>query len=533
MSTSLGFESFDASKWAADQIASVRNRTVLVADGREISGDELAKSCEVWRSSLLAARIEPGAVVAIAAERSPDAVALFLSCLQCGALPFFVDPRQDQNDLYKLLDAVRIQGIWCGTTLDREGIAARLPYLRWKGECEGQGGTLDSTTPSVEQASAFVLHSAGTCSLPRALFHSGAAIAWQAKALISQLRLRASLEVWFTGTLASPAVLSLGVFTVLSCGGTLVLDEPDSHLASASTSPGQRILILAEAKDEQSWNAENLLKIKGRVNAVLHTDARLSEEFHERLSRATDASVWTGSYAAETAGFYALNTLPGVWPFESAGRPIGGASFRIFGTDGRPVLCNEIGRLAVSGTPQPQKTVSLSFKSTVAKSAEDSWWWVGDWARMDAHDFLHLEGCEGAVFEKGGFTVVSSEIEDALIRIEGIADAVAFAQPDEDLDCEVSACIVPSDGMIDAQQIPLKLLGALVRFKIPRTLSIEPNGLLRTPSGKLVRHGSNLAANQVSQLKPLPEVKTPVSGPKVASKSEADSVDESLPAEDL
>ncbi len=524
---------FSASRWADDLTALVPDRCMFLFQGKKFSAKDVSEYSKVWRASLSAAQIEPGQVIAIAGERSIEAVTLFLSCLQSGVLPFFVDPRLEFESLVKLLDAVRIHGLYCGNTLDSSLFAARLPYLRWMGEQDARSWTETQgfTGTTTEQSPAFVNHSAGTCALPRALFHGADAIAWQSSALASQLRIRQGTEVWYTGTLASAAVLSLGMFAALSANATFVLDDPSVDLAKSDSDAKNRLLLLAEARDQNYWTAERLLQLKGKVSSVLVTDSSLTEEFALLVTRATDGQVWSGYYTAESAGFVALNTLPGVWPFESVGRPIGGAVFTIVGENGERLPSGSIGRLGVSNAPRPIKSVSLSFKSSSSRD-ESEWLPVEDWAVLDDQDFLRIVGCDRAVFLKGGFQVRAEDLEVSLKQLDGVSDAVVYAKPHEEIGSEVAASLILSDSHVDPSNIPRLLDAKLPRFMVPSALSIVTE-LASTPSGKRIRYGLATAGKSVDQLKPLPELVLPSYGPKLARTTEEDSGDESLPIEDV
>ncbi|MBK6766975.1 MAG: AMP-binding protein [bacterium] len=463
---------------------------------------------------MAAAGIEPGDVVAIAAERNEQAFALRLACLIDGVLPFFVDPRHETDVLMKLLDAVRIHGLYCGESLDKKSFQSRLPYLKWTGEKGAPKSTSVRATDEQAESSAFILHSAGTCGLPRAIYHSANAIRWQANSLTFALRLKPGALLWFTGTLASAAVQAAGLFAALS-GGTLVLDDPAESLATASRDSAQSVLLLAESQDGTMWNAENWLSVKGNLTAVLVTDAVVSEEYATLISKATDAAVWTGYYAADTAGFVALNTVPGVWPYASAGRPIGGAEFAVLDSENRHVSSDLIGRLFIRDCPRPTQVVSLTFRSGNKAELPDGVL-TGDWAWLDDQDFLFCEGCERAVFEKAGFQVRVVPIEERLRDVDGVRDAIVFAIPTEELENEIAAALLPAGSPPEAFEVQQALADFLPRFLIPSKFSII-NKILTTPTGKRVRFGHEAAMRGAEKAAPVPST---VTGPIVADSPE-------------
>lgn len=481
---------FSARKWAQDLLSKDSGRCLLISNRKRFTAKALREDVEKWRASLSASGIESGHIVAISAERSDHVISLYLACLSDGAIPFLIDPRQDSELLTKLLDAIRIHGLFCGESLDRTGFQARLPYLKWIGDKDiapSVSKTLGEKPNESSDSLAFIVHSAGTCGLPRALYHTAYAISWHSSSIANALRLKPGVQLWFTGTLASSAVLSLGMFATLSTGGTLVLDDPAQHLSASSREAGQAILLLAETQDTKAWNAEKWLSVKGNLSGILTTDCALSYEYATLIRKATDAALWTGYYSAETAGFVTFNTVPGVWPVESAGRPIGGAELAILDAANQRLSADMIGRLAVKDCPRPIKTTSLTFK-TGNRNEDQEFYLTGDWAKLDTQDFLFCEGCERSVFDKAGFQIRSLPIEGELRAASGVKEAIVFGAPADEIENEVAAIILPQNGALDLNEVQASLEPQLPRFMIPTKISVT-NEIRWTPSGKKIRFG--------------------------------------------
>jgi acyl-coenzyme A synthetase/AMP-(fatty) acid ligase len=509
---------FSARKWAQELVSKDPERCLLISRRKRITAKVLREDVEKWRASLSASGIESGHIVAISAERTDQVVSLYLACLSDGVIPFLIDPRQDSELLTKLLDAVRVHGLFCGESLDRTGFQARLPYLKWIGDKEvvsSVSKTLGEKPNESADSPTFIVHSAGTCGLPRALCHTADAITWQSSAMAAALRLKPGIHLWFTGTLASSAVLSTGMFATLSIGGTLVLDDPAQHLSASSREAGQAILLLAETQDTKTWNAEKWLSVKGNLSGVLTTDCALTNEYATLIVKATDAALWTGFYSAETAGFVTLNTVPGVWPVESAGRPIGGAELVILDAGNQRLSTDIVGRFAVKDCPLPIKTTSLTFK-TGNRNEGQEFYLTGDWAKLDTQDFLFCEGCERSVFDKAGFQVRSLPIEGELCAACGVKDAVVFGAPADEIENEVAAVILPKNGVLDLNEVHTSLELQLPRFMIPTKISVT-NEIRWTPSGKKIRFG--LEGNLRMTAKPVASAPVPV-GPIVAESNE-------------
>lgn len=497
---------FSSASWAYHLLTDKPDRTLLIVQGKKVSASALAEEVSLFRGALNQSGIGADNIVAISCERSVSSVAAILACFCEGAFPFFVDPRQEHELLSKLLDAVRIHGLYCGTTLDATGFKARLPYLKWVGEGDAQTQSKRTAAPESNAEGGFMLHTSGACGLPRAIQHSGPAIAWHTSALNNALRLKPALELWYTGTLASPSVFALGFCATLSTGGILVLDDPQVQLATVGrNTENQRILLMSQVSDRSEWNAELLLTIKSKVTLVMCTDGPLSESYAATVTHATDAPVWNGLSLTEAAGFISINPVPGVWPAESAGRPIAGAEICIIGSEGKSVGHDYIGKLYYKNAPSPVKIISLTFQSKSEPAS--SWVATGDWAKLDENDYLFVTGCDKSSFYRAGFLVNAVSVEQTIRSIPTVFDAVVFAAPHDEVENEVAAVVLPKNGAVDFAQAIQSLSPSVPKYQLPERVSII-EVIPRTPSGKVKRFGYLIpprTAAQIAKDQPAPE----------------------------
>lgn len=478
-------QTFMAARWVDDLLSPRSDRPLLVYQGKKVSASAMAEEVSAVRANLASSGVMADGIVAVACERTPGCVAVILACLAEGVAPFLVDPRQDFDLLCKLMDALRVQGVFGGSALDSSAVRSRLPYLKWSGETGPANTVRRPAATDATTEGGFLLHSAGTCALPRVYHHSGAAIGWQAQSLIQALRLKSGAELWFTGNLAQSPAFALGLCAVLSAGGMLVLDDPAEFLPKVTRKlDSQRILLLCQASDRQAWNAEKLLGVKAKISAVMITDFDLSEEYAQMLANATDAAVWCGYSATEAAGFLTVNSVPGVWPAESVGRPIGGAELLVHDLEDQRASADRLGRILYNGAPSPVRVVSLTFqaKGEPVRTVQAT----GDWGRIDANDFIYLAGCDRSVFSRGGFLVEAKAVEDGLRGLDGIAEAFVYGVPADEVEHEVNAAILPRAGSIDLNQVAAHLTDKLPRFMHPERAATVP-ALPYTPTGKLKR----------------------------------------------
>jgi acyl-CoA synthetase (AMP-forming)/AMP-acid ligase II len=485
---------FSAARWAFDLLTETQSRTVLVCDKKKITAAALHEEVSRYRASLNQASLGQDHIVAIACDRSAASVAAILACFCEGISPFLIDPRQDHDVLAKLMDAVRIHGLYCGESIKSEMFRARLPYLKWIGDSALTLQTSRASAPEGKTDGSFMLHSSGTCGLPRALQHSCSAIEWHINSLVKSLRIKSGAELWFTGNLAQSSVFSLGFCAVLSAGGVLVLDDPASELnQSARLSGEQRFLLLSQFSDSFTWTAEKLLAIKNKVTATLTTDFSLSENFAVTISQATDAPAWNGWSLAEAAGFLTVNLVPGVWPTNSVGRPLAGAQVHCIDS-GNEVFAS-LGKLYYRHAPAPQKVISLTFQIKTESSRHGAP--SEDWGRVDHSDFIFIEGCDKSVFYRAGFPIEAPAIEDRIASLAGVKENIVYAIPNEDVESDVAIAIVPANGKTEFTGSIDELSKSMPRYLLPQRISIV-DSLARTPSGKYHRHGLPVTSKQTA-----------------------------------
>eukprot|EP00931_Biecheleriopsis_adriatica_P100933 TRINITY_DN76167_c0_g1_i1.p1 TRINITY_DN76167_c0_g1~~TRINITY_DN76167_c0_g1_i1.p1 ORF type:complete len:2005 (+),score=297.81 TRINITY_DN76167_c0_g1_i1:59-6016(+) len=132
-------------------------------------------------------------------------------------------------------------------------------------------------------------------------------------------------------------------------------------------------------------------------------------------------------------------TLRNSLPLTSVGPPIG-PSLRISGAGGKPLAYGSLGEVLIkqSGLVTPGylgQAYSESF-------TEEGWLRTGDLGQLDADGNLELTGRSKEVINRAGETISPSEVEDALLRIPKISDAMALSVPSEEFGEVVGAAIV-------------------------------------------------------------------------------------------
>ncbi|MBE9373267.1 long-chain fatty acid--CoA ligase [Saccharopolyspora sp. HNM0983] len=166
----------------------------------------------------------------------------------------------------------------------------------------------------------------------------------------------------------------------------------------------------------------------------------------------------------------------------SAGRPIPGVDVQVRDADGVEVPIGAPGRIWVRG-----EQVSGEYAGK-ARARDDGWFDTRDLGRLDADGFLFVEGRQDDTIIRGAENIAPAEIEDVLLRQDGVADAVAVGVPDDEWGHRIEAVVTPErDAELDPDALREAAEAALRTSKTPDRIAVWDE-IPRTDTGKIQRH---------------------------------------------
>ncbi len=158
------------------------------------------------------------------------------------------------------------------------------------------------------------------------------------------------------------------------------------------------------------------------------------------------------------------------------------------GTVGRPLVGLEV-RLTAEGEIHVRgPTVAVGYVGDHSPLADGQGWYAtGDLGRMDEDGHLWITGrCSGRLVT-GGVNVDPIEVEEALRRVAGVADACVVGLDDAEWGDLVAALIVPDQmAQPDVEDVKKQLEAWLSAPKIPRVIRVAEE-LPQRPNGKVDR----------------------------------------------
>lgn len=125
-------------------------------------------------------------------------------------------------------------------------------------------------------------------------------------------------------------------------------------------------------------------------------------------------------------------------------------------------------------------------KATAKTIDEDGWLHTGDLGDLDEDGYLYIKSRIKDIIIKAGENICPAEIENALVKLEGIKEAVVVGVPDPYKTEEICAFVVPEteEDLCQVEVIRAMLKKCLAKYKLPKYV-IRVSRFNTTSSGKV------------------------------------------------
>jgi medium-chain acyl-CoA synthetase len=193
----------------------------------------------------------------------------------------------------------------------------------------------------------------------------------------------------------------------------------------------------------------------------------------------------------QTESILLAANLPGL-PIRpgSMGKPFPGHDVRVIGEDGAELPPDEIGDLAVRGTPPSLFREYWKNPAETAACRRGDWYVTGDRARRDEDGYLWFVGRADDVIISAGYRIGPFEVESALLEHPAVVESAVVASPDPVRGEIVKAFVVLRPGHAadadTARQLQEHVKRVTAPYKYPRTIEFV-DALPKTVSGKIRR----------------------------------------------
>jgi acyl-CoA synthetase (AMP-forming)/AMP-acid ligase II len=472
-------------------------RTALALPaGTDLSYENLRAAAARLARALVARGIAPGDLVSASFVNGPEIVAAFFGVARARAAyaPLNSAYTEDEFRFYLEDIAPKIVLLAPGTVPAARSAAASLgiPVLdvRFEGTVlRVDGADRDVVLPDVRDDDvALFLHTSGTTSRPKGVPLRHANLTASAANIGRWYELSADDVSYCVMPLFHVHGLLFSTLAHLGVGATIVVPERfsagafwthvrDYGATVVSAVPTiYRTLLLRADEDDAPGPGGHALRFMRSSSSALPASEML------RLEARFGAPVIEAYSMTEASHQMTANPLHGERRPGSVGR---GAfvEVAILDADGDELAPGEIGEVAVRG---PNVTSGYHNNPDANATAfVRGWFRTGDWGKLSDDGYLTLVGRLKELINRGGEKISPVEVDDALVSHPGVAEAVAFAVPDEKYGEAVGAALVLKDGTTPIDVIA-HVRTRLATFKVPTTVHVV-EAIPRTATGKVQR----------------------------------------------
>ncbi|MGW5117573.1 amino acid adenylation domain-containing protein [Streptomyces noursei] len=450
------------------QVTRTPHAVALIADGTELTYDELNRRANRLARHLIALGAGPETVVAVVLPRPEVAVAL-LAVLKTGAAYLPVDPANPRARI----DAL-VADAGARIVLDAETFPAGLDHFP----------DSDLGLPVHPRQAAYLIYTSGSTGRPKGVVVEHVSLAAYLSEAAVMYPAATGESLVHTSLAFDMPVTTL--FTPLVTGGRVRLGELDDDTPTPDllkVTPSH--LRLLESLPDRVSDARNLV-VGGEA-----LDGTALQAWRDRHPKAvvineygpTEATVGCVVHRLEPSDDLAAGPVP-------IGRPIWGARVYVLDEHLQPVPDGVWGELYLAGAglargyagrpgQSAERFVADPYGSPGARMYR-----VGDRARWNRAGVLEYAGRVDDQVKIRGYRIEPGEIEAALTALDGVARAAVIAREDRPGDQRLVAYLMPEAAPLDADDLRGRLAATLPAYLVPSAF-VEVDAIPLNANGKL------------------------------------------------
>ena len=467
------------------------------AEGRpDMTCGELWSGAERMAAALRAHGVVPGDRVAMQAEKSLEAVQLYLGVLIAGAAFLPLNTAYTPEEIgFFLADAeprVFVHDPAAEAALAPKAAGARLLSLAADGS-----GTLAEAAAA--EAPGAVASPRGTDDLACILYTSGTtgrskgAMLTHGNLLSNALTLKDAWRFTADDRLihALPIFHAHGLYVALNvtlvAGGSLIfMPKFDARAVLAAMPRATAMMgvptfytrLLAEPGLTPEAAAHMRLFVSGSAPLLAETHA----DWRARTGHAILERYGMTETSMNTSNPYEGERRPG-----TVGPPLPGVEVRVTDAEGNALPAGGVGGLEVRG-PNVFKGYWRMPEKTAEEFRDGGWFVTGDLAEISEDGYVSIVGRAKDLVISGGYNVYPKEVESLIDEIEGVAESAVIGLPHPDFGEAVTAVVVPRPGAELEEKTILDALGdRLARYKQPKRVFLT-DALPRNTMGKVQKN---------------------------------------------
>lgn len=490
------------------EIASTRPDTVALTglEGEPSTYADLLSQVENTATWLSSSSISHGDKVVTVVPDSPEMAALFLgvsSVAACAPL----NPRYRTTDFERYLPDLNPKLVIVDSATESPirdmARSTGIPVVELRRGSETAAGRFNLGEPfqsvsrskidySTSDDVALVLHTSGTTSRPKMVPLTQANLCTSALNIAQSLELTAAdrclniMPLFHVHGLIGAVLSSLAVGASVVCTpgfrATEFFDWLDQFEPTWYTGvPTMHQAILSRVSENRECIEQ------ARLRMIRSCSSALSPQTLAELEQTFGVPAIEAYGMTEASHQMASSPLPpGKRKPGSVGMPTG-IDLAILDETGKVLAAEEVGEIGIRG-PNVTKGYENNPEAN-QNSFVNGWFRTGDQGRLDVDGYLWITGRVKELIVRGGEKIAPREIDELLLTHPAVAQALAFAIPDQALGEEVGAAVVLKPGVsVSEMQLCEYMAERIVDFKVPRRI-VFLESLPLGPTGKPQRIG--------------------------------------------
>jgi acyl-CoA synthetase (AMP-forming)/AMP-acid ligase II len=470
------------------QVPAIRALPALTDGTRELSyaqlDDQTARLAAQWQTR----RAAPGAVVAILAGRSLDAVLALLGAIRAGLCPCVIEPGLPAAEVDERLALAGAR--WLAVDADHRRLGAQLarsaltPVDIGEPPAAQAGRPVAATGPGTR---ALLLFTSGSTGRPKAVELTQRAVLNNALGVISHSDLSAADRLLHIMPIYHTNGVNNQLFAPLLAGATVVFagrfraDEMPALLERHRPTIITGVPTMYSRMLAQQFAPAALASLRmARCGS-----APITEELHRQVEAKLGCPLVV-SYGLSEATCTSTMNPPGARRIGSVGTVLAGQDVRV--CPGAGVLTTEPGvegEICIAGASL--MSGYLGAADATSRAVTDGWLRTGDLGRFDEDGYLYITGRIKDVIIRGGENLSPLLIEGTITTDQRVAGCCVVGAPDKDLGEVPVAFVVRQPGsQLSEEDIKRCVREHLSRIYVPQLVHFV-DALPETAVGKLDR----------------------------------------------
>ena len=469
-------------------------------DGSRVSYGNLWAGAERMAAALAGLGLEAGDRVAVQAEKSLEALQLYLGTVLAGGVFLPLNTAYTPAEVGYFLSDARPRVFVCdparhealSPVVEEADVAHHLGL-----DADGRGSLRDKMEAqstgfaAVARAAddlAAILYTSGTTGRSKGAMLSHDNLASNSLTLIEAWRFSAEDVLIHALPIYHTHGLFVATNVTLLAGSALIFMPKFDADAIAAALPRATVLMgvptfYVRLLDHPGLTREAVAGMRLFVSGSAPLLAQTHDAWRERTGHAI-----LERYGMTETNMNTSNPYEGDRRAGTVGFPLPGVEVKITDPEsGAALPQGETGMIEVRG-PNVFKGYWQMPEKTAEELRADGFFITGDLGTIDADGYIAIVGRGKDLIISGGFNVYPKEIEGLIDDLDGVAESAVIGLPHPDFGESVAAVVVPEAGAdLSAETIQDALADRLARFKQPRAVMLVEE-LPRNTMGKVQKN---------------------------------------------